>query len=179
MAENEKVTTKLEVDVSDFKKGLSEANRAIRLANSEFDNATAGIGKWSDSADGLRAKLTQLNKTLDAQEAAAEVLRKEYQRVVAEQGENSKGAQELAIKLNKQEAACKKTAAQIEKYAADLQDLEDAADGAGDELDKLGDRMGDTAKGSDEAADELDEVADSAKDAGDASAGLGSQLGGI
>lgn len=151
MAENEKITTSLEVDVSDFKKGLSDANRAIRLANSEFDNATAGIGKWSDSADGLRAKLTQLNKTLDAQEDAASILRAEYERVVAEQGENSKGAQELAIKLNKQEAACKKTAAQIAKYEGELEDLDSAAD----------------------------DVADSVKDAGDASDGLGSKLGGV
>lgn len=124
MADGEKITTKLEVDVTDFKKGLSDANRYIRLANSEFDNATAGMGKWSDSADGLRAKLSQLNKTLEGQEAAAEVLREEYKRVSSEQGETSKGAQELAIKLNKQEAACKKTASQIDHYQGELDDME-------------------------------------------------------
>ena len=139
MDENEKVTTKLEVDVTDFKQGLSDANRAIRLANSEFEKATAGVGKWSDSADGLKAKLTQLNKTLDAQEAAAAVLRKEYERVAAEQGENSKGAQELAIKLNKQEAACKKTAAQIEQYEAALEEMGDEADDAAEAVEDTGD----------------------------------------
>ena len=108
MAENENVTTKLQVDVTDFKKGLADANRYIRMANSEFEAATAGVGKFTDSADGLRAKLTQLEKTLEGQEAAAAVLRAEYERVCEEQGENSKGAQELAIKLNKQTAACKK-----------------------------------------------------------------------
>lgn len=121
---NEEVTTSLNVDITQFKKGLSDANRYIRMANSEFDKATAGVDKWSDSTEGLRAKLTQLNKTLEGQEAAAAVLRHEYERVVAEQGENSKGAQELAIKLNKQEAACKKTAAQIKKYEGDLQEAE-------------------------------------------------------
>lgn len=121
---NEEVTTSLNVDITQFKKGLSDANRYIRMANSEFDKATAGVDKWSDSTEGLRAKLTQLNKTLEGQEAAAAVLRHEYERVVAEQGESSKGAQELAIKLNKQEAACKKTAAQIKKYEGDLQEAE-------------------------------------------------------
>lgn len=121
---NEEVTTSLNVDITQFKKGLSDANRYIRMANSEFDKATAGVDKWSDSTEGLRAKLTQLNKTLEGQEAAAAVLRHEYERVVAEQGESSKGAQELAIKLNKQEAACKKTAAQIKKYEADLEEAE-------------------------------------------------------
>lgn len=128
MADQERVTTRLEVDVTDFKKGLADANRYIRMANSEFENATAGVGKWSDSADGLRAKLTQLNKTLEGQEAAAEVLRHEYERVCKEQGETSKGAQELAIKLNKQEAAAKKTRAQIDHYEGKLDDTRKTTD---------------------------------------------------
>ena len=130
MAEGEKITTKLEVDVTDFKKGLSDANRYIRLANSEFESATAGMGKWSDSADGLRAKLAQLERTLEGQEAAAATLRHEYDRIVAEQGETSKGAQELAIKLNKQEAACKKTASQIKHYQGELDNMEDSSQDA-------------------------------------------------
>lgn len=160
----ETITTKFEVDVTQFKKGLSDANRYIRLANSEFDKATAGVGKWSDSANGLRAKLTQLNRVLDGQEAAAAVLRHEYERVVAEQGETSKGAQELAIKLNKQEAAAKKTAAQIDHYQAALDDMEAAADAAGDESKNLG-------KG-------LDDVAAAAKDADKATDGVGKGLAG-
>lgn len=124
---DEEVTTSLNVDITQFKTALTEANRYIRMANSEFDKATAGTEKWTDSADGLRAKITQLNKTLEAQEVAAAALRTEYNRVVAEQGENSKGAQELAIKLNKQEAACKKTAAQIKKYEGDLEDVENTS----------------------------------------------------
>lgn len=105
---DENVTTKLQIDITDFKKGLQDANRYVRLANSEFDAATAGMDKWSQSSDGLKAKLTQLNKTLDGQEDALEIIRAEYERTVKEQGENSKGAQELAIKMNKQEAAIKK-----------------------------------------------------------------------
>lgn len=131
MAENEKITTSLEIDVTNFKKGLQDANRYVRMANSEFENATASMGKWSDNADGLRAKITQLNKTLEGQEAALSVLRAEYDRVVAEQGESSKGAQELAIRLNKQEAACKKTAAQVSHYSDALDEVEGAASEAG------------------------------------------------
>lgn len=121
---NEEVTTSLNIDITQFKKALTDANRYIRMANSEFDKATAGTERWTDSADGLRAKISQLSKTLDAQEAAAAALRLEYDRVVEEQGESSKGAQELAIKLNKQEAACKKTAAAIKKYEGDLENAE-------------------------------------------------------
>lgn len=121
---NEEVTTSLNIDITQFKQALTTANRYIRMANSEFDKATAGTENWADSADGLKAKISQLNKTLDAQEAAAAALRLEYDRVAQEQGENSKGAQELAIKLNRQEAACKKTAAQIKKYEGELEEAE-------------------------------------------------------
>lgn len=156
MADNEKITTKLSVDVTDFKKGLSDANRYIRLANSEFEKATAGAGKFADSADGLKAKLTQLEKTLEGQEAAAAVLRHEYERVCKEQGENSKGAQELAIKLNKQEAACKKTASQIDHYKSALDDMERTADDAGSESKTLSKNLDDvagSAKKADKATD--------------------------
>ena len=167
---DEKVTTSLNVDITQFKTALTEANRYIRMANSEFENATAGTEKWTSTADGLRAKITQLNKTLDAQETAAAALRLEYERVAAEQGENSAGAQELAIKLNKQEAACKKTAAQIQKYKGDLNDMEAAADDAGDESEKMGAEVED-------AADATKKAAKSAEDADKATGGMADAFG--
>lgn len=154
---DEEVTTSLNVDITQFKKALSDANRYIRMANAEFENATAGMEKWSDSSDGLQAKITQLNKVLDGQEAAAAALRLEYERVCQEQGENSKGAQELAIKLNKQEAACKKTSASIKKYEGDLEAMENASADAGDESKKMGTDV-------DKAAGATKKAADNAKD---------------
>lgn len=179
MADEEKVTTKLEVDVTDFKKGLSDASRYIRMANSEFEKATAGMGKFTDSTDGLRAKLTQLERTLEGQEAAAAVLRHEYERVCREQGENSRGAQELAIKLNKQEAACARTKAQIEKYNRDLAEMSREADDAGDGLDELDEGMEDAAASSKKTAKQLDNVGDSSKSAAGAVGGLVKKLGGL
>ena len=142
MADGEVVTTRLEVDITNMKKGMSDASRYVRMADSEFAKATASMGKWSDNADGLRAKLTQLNKTLEGQEAAAAVLRHEYERVVAEQGETSKGAQELAIRLNKQEAACKKTASQIDHYKGKLEDMENNTEEAVEATGSLSTAMG-------------------------------------
>ncbi len=152
MATDDKITTSLEVDVTQFKKGLSDASRAIRLANSEFDAATAGMGKWSDSADGLRAKLGQLDKTLGAQEDALSVLRSEYDRVVQAQGEGSKGAEELAIKINKQEAAVKKTKSAISKYNDDLEHLDDSNEEAADSTEDVGHSFSGIASGAKKAA---------------------------
>ena len=119
---NEEVTTSLNVDITQFKTAMSAASRYIRQANSEFDKATAGVEDWADSTDGLRAKINQLNKTLDAQETQVAALKAEYERVSKEQGENSAGAQNLAIRLNKAEAAVKRTKAEIDKYGKALDD---------------------------------------------------------
>lgn len=145
MANGERVTTYLEVDVTNFKRGISDANRYVRMANSEFNKATAGIGRWQDSAEGLTAKLNQLDHVLAGQEAALRVLRAEYERVCAEQGANSSGAQELAIKLNKQEAACKKTAAQMRNVEKSLEEMENGADEATTDTKKLTNAMDDAA----------------------------------
>ena len=66
MPNNNETTTKFKVDISELKKGIQEANRQIRLANSEFKAATAGMDDWSKSADGVSVKITQLNSVLTA-----------------------------------------------------------------------------------------------------------------
>ena len=64
----ENVTTaKFSVDISDLKKNIQEANRQIKLTNAEFKAASAGMGNWAKSADGLSAKVNQLQKNLKSQ----------------------------------------------------------------------------------------------------------------
>ena len=116
-------TTKFKVDISQLKKEFQEAQRHIRLVNSEFKAATAGMDDWSNNADGLGAKIIQLNGSLEAEKKKLDSLRKQHALIVKEQGENSKGAQELTIKINNQEAAVKKIEAAIRNYSSKLNDL--------------------------------------------------------
>ena len=46
-------TIKFRVDIAELRKQIQEANRLIRLANSEFKAASAGLDDWSKSADGV------------------------------------------------------------------------------------------------------------------------------
>lgn len=117
-------TTKLKMDISELKKSMTEARRQIRLANSEFKASTAGMDKWSESADGLTAKMNQLRSTLKAEKSILADLQKQYNLVVAEQGKSSKGAQELEIKINNQKAAIEKTRSSLERYGRSLSDLQ-------------------------------------------------------
>ena len=123
MARNEDITTRFTVDISDLKANIQEANRQIKLANSEFKAASAGMDDWSSSADGLSAKLKQLNTVHDAENKKLDSLKRQYNLVVEQQGENSKAAQDLMVKINNQQAAVSKTEKAINQYNARLDEL--------------------------------------------------------
>ncbi len=159
-------TMQFQADVTDFKGAMQEANRAIKLANSQFAAASSGMEDWSKSTEGLQAKLQQLTDVQAAQQQKMAVLRAEYERVVAEQGENSRAAQELAIKINQQQAAINKTESEIRKYTGKLEeaeqatdDLADASDDAGDKADDMTDDLGDAEDAAEKLADASDKAA--------------------
>lgn len=119
-------TTKFKVDITELKANIKEANRQIALANSEFKKASAGMENWAKEADGLTAKIEQLNSVTDSYEEILEELRKQYEKVVQEQGENSAGADELKIKMNGLEASIKGNRATVAKYQKQLEDLQNS-----------------------------------------------------
>jgi phage-related protein len=143
-------TTKFKVDISELKSKFQDASRQIRIANSEFKAATAGMDNWGTSVDGISAKMKQLTSVLDAQKTQLSSLEGQYALVSKEQGENSKGAQELLIKINNQKAAISKTEAELKKYSARLDDVaDDSKDAANSQddfkssMDKLSDEISD------------------------------------
>lgn len=125
------------LDIADLKKGMTDARNQIKLANAEFKNATAGMGKWSDSATGVAAKSQQLAKVLDGQETILKGLKAQYEIVAREMGETSPEAQRLRIQIENQEAACKRTEAQIAEYTGKLDQLEEEQRQAESPLSKL------------------------------------------
>ena len=151
MPTNNETTTKFKVDISELKKGMQDAQRQIRLANAEFKAASSGMDDWGKSADGVSAKLKQLDTTLNSQKSILNALKEQYALVAREQGESSKGAQELAIKIANQQAAVNKTQKEIDKYTQTLKDLESGADGAGDDLNELADSAEDAGKAAEKA----------------------------
>lgn len=137
----EEFTSKFSVDITDLKKGMQQANQLMKVATSEFKAATGGMDRWADSADGLSAKLKQLNATEDAQKAKLALLTAEYDKVVAAEGENSKGAQDLYIRINNLKGEIGKTEAQMRHYSARLAEVQtaeaDAAKSAQEEANAL------------------------------------------
>jgi len=149
------VTTTFAVDISQLKSGISEANRQIKLANAEFKAAASSLDFMADSADGIKTKLTQLNTVLDNQEKILDAYEKQLALTVKEQGEGSKAADDLRIKIANQKAAINDTKKQIKDY--------------NDKLDAAENGMKDGARAADDLADG---VKDAGKEAEDASEGF-------
>ena len=122
--ENIETTLQFNADISDFKGAMTEASRSIGLANSKFKAASSEMDDWSKSTDGLKAKIQQLTDVNAAEQRKLAVLEEAYAKVAAEQGENSKGAVELATKINNQKAAIGKTQKELNKYSNKLEDCE-------------------------------------------------------
>lgn len=128
MANDEVIGGKWQLDITNLKAGLSEANRLIRIADTEFKASAASIGDWTKSTDGLTAKINSLNTIVGVQEQKVAALTDEYKRVAAEKGENSRAAQDLEIKINNETAALNKSKLELDNNRKSLSDLEKQTD---------------------------------------------------
>lgn len=128
-------TTTFRADISQLKAAMQQAQRQVRLANSEFKAATAGLEDWSSSAVGLQAKIKQLDTTLKSQQRQVELARQEWEKTTKEYGENSAEADRARIRLNNYEAAVAKTESQLNNYEAELKDCENGTGRFSKELD--------------------------------------------
>ena len=132
-------TATFKADISNLRSQMQAAAREVRLANSEFKKATAGMDDWSHSADGLEAKIKQLNKVIDSQKKQVELARKELEKIKKEYGENSAEANRAEIALNKYEAALASSEKELTQYGKELEKAEKYGDGFNDALDEMDD----------------------------------------
>ena len=153
MAENQNtITTVFKADISNFSKSTQDLNRYISTVNSEFKNAVAGLDNWQKSQDGVQAKITQLNKILEAEKGKLDNLESAYADMVAAGKENTAEAQKLAIAINNQAAKVASTERDIGKYTDSLEKLQAEAQDAGEEAEELGDKVADSGKDAEAAS---------------------------
>ena len=144
------ITTVFKADISQFSSSTQQLNQYIKTVNSEFDVATASLGKWSDSTDGLKAKITQLNKTLEAEKLKLQDMKKRLEEMEKAGKGNTKEAKNLQIAINKQTAVVKKSEKQTDDYTKSLEELEKAGVKTKQELKELTDaqeKQGKSAEG--------------------------------
>lgn len=132
MAEKDNTTVSFKADIAELKKEFRNAATIIRVANSEFKKASAGLDDWSKDADGVTAKCKQLNTIIEAQCTQLSSLEKQYKKVAEREGENSTGAQNLLIQINNLKASIKNNEKQLENYSDSAKRLSAGLDDAKD-----------------------------------------------
>lgn len=128
-------TDRWSIDISDLKKSITEANRQLKTAQAELNNATAGMEKGEKTVDSLtrqieaqnkiieseekklkalKEELARYNSTLEKGKAEIERLTKEHEKAAREYGENSTQAKKLAKELESAQKAQERTKAAAE-----------------------------------------------------------------
>lgn len=124
MAKGEDITTRFRVDISDLKKGITEANKNIKLANAEFKKASAGMDDWTKSSVGLNAKMKQLKDVLQQQISKLSNYEKQLQRLEKAEKENGKRVEEARKAYEKVKVQYGKNSDEAKKYYKALNDVE-------------------------------------------------------
>ena len=131
-------TMKFRADISQLKAAMQQASRSIKVANSEFKAATAGMDKWSSSATGLQAKLKQLNTVLKSQKTQLSLAEKELEKTEKAYGKDSAATDRARIQVNKFKAEIAKTEKDINKYGKELDKVEKESKGMGNAVEDSG-----------------------------------------
>lgn len=119
------ITTKFNLDVSGFKKGIADANKSMKEANAEFKLATSSMGDWSKSSEGIQAKLKQLDDILGAQNTKLQAYRDQLSATEDAYRENEKRANELKSAMAQLVAdGISPTSEEYKKYQRALKDVE-------------------------------------------------------
>ena len=88
MSNNENdIGGKVGLDITEFKTNTAELNRQIKVIDTGFKAAAAGMEDWGKSEEGLENRIEALNKITDLQRQKVNNLTREYEKVAAEKGE--------------------------------------------------------------------------------------------
>jgi hypothetical protein len=138
---DDKVSGVVGLDPSEFKNGIAQMNRDLRVLESGFRASAASLGDWSDSATGLELRIKTLNNQMEVQQKKVAATRAEYERIKAEKGETSRAAQDLEIKLNKETETLGKMQAELNEDTQALDEMKQGEDEAGDAAENMGDSV--------------------------------------
>ena len=125
-------TVRFKADISQLKSEMQKATRQIKVVNSEFKAATAGLDDWTKSEEGLNAKLKQLNNTLELQKRKLVLMEEEVIKTSVAYGEGSAQADRARIAYNNLAASISKTEKDIATYEKQLEELPNALEESGE-----------------------------------------------
>lgn len=151
------LSAKFGADTTDFKAGIASINREIRVIESGFRASAAALGDWGNSASGLEMRTKSLTATIGLQQQKVQALQAEYKKIVAEKGADSRAAQDLEIRINKETEALNKNQVELKQTNDNLKKLASESNATASGMDKLG-------KESDQAAASVEKSGNKARE---------------
>ncbi|MBT2735134.1 phage tail tape measure protein [Bacillus sp. ISL-7] len=147
----------LHIDMSltnaEFKSGMRDVSNRLKIAQSEFKLAGAGLKDFGKSMDGLKAKSKYLEDTLKAQQEKVDFLRRRYEQLRTTQGENAAATQRMLAAYNNAQAGMRTTESrlrdvneQITLQSSRWHQLGEQLNAAGDRFKAVGGKMQDIGK---------------------------------
>jgi TP901 family phage tail tape measure protein len=147
------LVARISLDDTGINKSMAELNRAMKVAQSEFQAAGAKLGDFAKSTEGLKVKAESLAKQIDVQQQIVAKLRAEHAKAAEEKGKDAKETQNLEVRLNKAAAelfklqnALKETNAEIARQSSAWTKIGDALKPVGEKLQSVGQTMKDAGK---------------------------------
>lgn len=134
---------------AEFKKALSDANREMRVLDSELKASQSEFAGQANSVDALRAKHETLIKKQQQQEEIVRALAKAVEESTKANGENDKKTEQLTIQYNNARAKLGNLNAEIKDNEQYLDEASNSADGCATSIDGYGKKVkqaGDEAK---------------------------------
>ena len=126
MTRGEDITTRFKVDISDLKKGITEATNQIKKANSEFNKASAGLDNWKTSSEGITAKLQQLKSVLEQYNAKLKIYQQQLDLAQKSEKEATEEITRLRQALEKAKIEYGSNSEQVKKLQKELTEAEKA-----------------------------------------------------
>lgn len=149
------LTSKVGLDVTEWKKGITELTAGVKKIETSFQASAALMNNWSSSSDGLKSRIKSLNDELTLQKKKLEILKNAYNDVVEKEGATSKAAESLASQMFKARQDIEKTTGKlkyyteaeqkvIDKTSAVIKKLEESGnkfEKTGEKISKVGNKM--------------------------------------
>lgn len=120
MADENDLGGKVKLDLTEFKANVSQLTQQIRVIDSGFRAAAAGMDDWTASEEGLTARIDALNKRTDLQKQKIANLTEQYKLIAAAKGEDSKAAQDLQVRINNETATLNKNLNELKNVTNNL-----------------------------------------------------------
>lgn len=132
---------RLGVDDNGVSSSMENITEKMKLVRSEMKASASQFGQLGDASDKLRQKQDGLSKLYQLQGSKIEQLKKKYDQLAAEKGENTKAALDLAEKINKEVANYNRLGQALERTTVEINTQNSAWTKAGKTLKEYGEDL--------------------------------------